>query len=128
MNKKQESFNYIFQISKSIVLQVGYYGVPYWPDKNYTSTIYRFTRGEITGLWAPDVLEWFYTAHCFYDKWYFWQAKDLPEGKYEEIKKDIEELKERYNYLEMLNNDDDKPFSKREMRKLLKMDIKTPDR
>lgn len=115
MEKELKNFRYLFQISKSILV-----GVDYYKEKNkkiYVLSVHNFTEGNFVNK-ASDYkkfLEEGIPARKFFDKWYTLQGKELTEEQYQEIKKDIKELKEAYNYLENLNCCINPPFSLNEM-------------
>lgn len=127
MKKEQNSFTYLFQIPGLVLFGVEYSHPLFSNNKIYIMDIWQNSDYYLSGRFSSNkALKEGTIVREFYDKWYFLQEKDLTEKQYQEIKTDIEELKQNYNYLEMLN--DDNYFSEEEIEELIKMELKNKDK
>lgn len=109
LKKELESFKYAFQITKTVIFNVEYYRLGNNDSKYFTTSAIQFCRNKkdynICGQCQDKTLPEG-AAREFYIKWNKLHLKDLTNDQYQEIKKDIEILKHKYNYLEILNNDE----------------------
>lgn len=99
----KKEFKYCFQITKLIMFEVEYYTLgsnksPYFVTE--ANEFFKNKKDYKSGGQAQDrLLPKNSIARQFWEKWDKEHLKDLSNDKYREIIKDIEELKEKYNYI-----------------------------
>lgn len=127
----KKEFKYYFQITKLVMFKVEYYTLgdnesPYFATSAYK--IFRNKKGyERWGQTQDQVLPENSIVRQFWEKWDKEHLKNLSDDKYREVVKDIEELKEKYNYIEYIKDTfkgeyEDFPFWKKVL--LSKADLK----
>lgn len=100
----KKEFKYCFQITKLVMFEVDYY--TFWNNKNpyFATSAFKFfknkKRYEYGGQAQDQLLPENSIARQFWEKWDKEHLEDLSDDKYREVVKDIEELKEKYNYIE----------------------------
>ena len=97
-------FMYAFQITRKVMFEVEYYtlgsnSAPYFAT---SAGIFNQpkTDWDRCGQCQDDVLTGL--ALDFYEKWDYMHLKDLSDAQWQEVVEDIEELKQRYNYIEKI--------------------------
>lgn len=104
----KKEFKYCFQITKLVMFEVGYYTLgnnenPYFATS--ANKFYKNKRDYECGGQAQDrILPKNSIVRQFWEKWDKEHLKDLSDDKYRELVKDIEELKEKYNYIERIKD------------------------
>lgn len=102
----KKEFQYLFQISKLVIFSVSYHTVggnknPYFAT---SASVWCKSKKDISqgGQCQEEVLSEFNgyrrRAYDFYKKWDHCHLHVLKDEEYEEVIKDIEKLKEAYNY------------------------------
>lgn len=99
-----KEFMYCFQITKMIVFEVSFYTLSTNPAPHFSTSAAEFIRSKrdysSCGQAQERVLPRASLARRFYDKWDRLHLHSLTPEEYAEMTADIEELKERYNYIE----------------------------
>ena len=99
----KKEFQYCFQITKFVIFEVAYCTPLDNKSPYFTTSADEFSknkRGYKCGGQAQDqLLPKNSIARQFWEKWDKEHLKDLSDDKYREIIKDIEKLKEKYNYI-----------------------------
>ena len=104
----KKEFKYCFQITKLVMFKVEYYTLgnnenPYFATS--ANKFYKNKRDYECGRQVQDqLLPENSIARQFWEKWDKEHLKDLSDDKYREIIKDIQELKEKYNYIERIKD------------------------
>lgn len=104
----KKEFKYCFQITKLVMFEVKYYTLgsnesPYFATN--ASKFYKNKRDyECIGQAQNQLLPKNSIARQFWEKWDKKHLKDLSDDEYREVAKDIEELKEKYNYIEYIED------------------------
>lgn len=97
-------FKYVFQITRKIMFNVEYYTLGGNPTPHFATSADVFnqpkTDYERCGQCQADVLTGL--ALEFYEKWDKCHLHDLKDGEWQEVIEDIEELKNKYNYIEKI--------------------------
>ena len=97
-------FHYAFQVSRMIIFEVDYYTLGSNKEPYFATSAAEFNRPKSdynsSGQAQESLLKGFPTAYNFYKKWDPYHLKDLTDEQYEELVKDIERLKQKYNYVE----------------------------
>lgn len=100
VKKELQSFHYVFQITRTITFSVQYYRCGGNKHKYFSTSAEVFNRPKtdynMCGQCQDDVL--FGLAKKFYKKWDVLHTRDLTGEQYNDLLKDIEELKLKYNY------------------------------
>jgi len=95
-------FNYAFQLSRKRIFEVTYCTLRGNSRPFFSTCASLFnqpkTDWERCGQCQKDICRG--EAYKFYKKWNHLHLKDLTDEEYEEIRKDIEVLKDKYNYIE----------------------------
>lgn len=129
----RKEFQYCFQITKFVLFEVAYCTPLDNKSPDFTTSAEEFSknkRGHKCGGQAQDkILPENSIARQFWKKWDKKHLKDLSDDEYREVVKDIEELKEKYNFIEDIRDtfkgDYDKTgFPLRERILLSKMNLK----
>ena len=99
-----KEFMYCFQIDKMTVFEVRFYTLSTNKTPYFSTSAARFIRSKRDysqcGQAQKSVLPLRSAARRFYDKWDRLHLHNLTPEEYAEIIADIEELKDRYNYIE----------------------------
>ena len=104
----KKEFKYCFQITKLIMFEVEYYTLgnnksPYFVTE--ANEFFKNKKDYKSGGQAQDrLLPKNSIARQFWEKWDKKHLKDLSDNEYREVVKDIEELKEKYNYIEYIKD------------------------
>lgn len=127
----KEEFKYYFQITKLVIFGVEYYTLgnnenPYFATK--ANEFFKNKRDyKRCGQAQDQLLPENSIARQFWKKWDKKHLKDLSDDEYREVVKDIEELKEKYNYIGYIKDTfkgKDEDFSFREKVLLSKINLK----
>ena len=104
----KKEFKYCFQITKLVMFEVEYYTFGNNKSPYFATSAYKFFRNkksyERGGQAQDKLLPENSIARQFWEKWDKEHLKDLSDDKYREVIKDIEELKEKYNYIERIKD------------------------
>lgn len=110
-----KEFIAVFQIDKTTIFEVEYYTLMTNNTPHFTTSANHFIRSkrdyDICGQAQDSLLKVGTAARRFYKKWDGWHLKQMTKEAYEEMRKDMELLKERYNFLELELSDEHKPYS-----------------
>lgn len=99
-----KEFMYCFQIDKMTIFEVEFYTLSTNKTPHFSTSAARFIRSKRDysecGQAQKRLLPKNSIVHRFYNKWDHLHLHNLTQEEYTEITADIEELKERYNYIE----------------------------
>lgn len=99
-----KEFMYCFQIDKMTVFEVYFYTLSTNKTPHFSTSAAQFIRSkrdyDVCGQAQERVLPKHSAARRFYDKWDYLHLHNLTQEEYAEIMADIEELQNRYNYIE----------------------------
>ena len=103
-NQEKKFYFWSFQISKKIIFNVEYYILGDNKNPYFSTSADKFnqpkTDYEQAGQAQAELLPKFSTAMKFWNKWDKKHLNDLTFEEYQELLKDIEVLKNSYNYIE----------------------------
>lgn len=103
-----KEFMYVFQIDKMTVFEVSYYTLGGNKAPYFTTEAARFIRSKRDyaecGQAQKNLLSARSCARRFFDKWDHLHLSDLTKEEYAGIYADIEEMKEKYNYIEEIRD------------------------
>ncbi len=92
-----------FQMSKTILFAVSYYTLGRNQNPYFVTSAYEFIRSKRdfcrVGQCQEDLLKRFQTAYKFYKKWDVLHLKQLTQEQYNEMRKDLCILEQKYNNL-----------------------------
>ena len=112
----KREFHYVFKMNKMILFEVDYYTLGSNSNPYFATSAYEFIRSKrdfASGGQAQErLLKPFTTAYNFYKKWDVKHLKDLTEDEYNELIIDIEQLKEKYKYMERFKEEGYRYFDK----------------
>ena len=98
-----KEFSFCFQMSKTILFTVSYYTLGRNKNPYFVTAAYEFTRSKRdfrkAGQYQEDLLKRFQIAYKFYKKWDFFHLKQLTQEQYNEMRKDLYILEQKYNSL-----------------------------
>ena len=104
----KKEFKYCFQITKLVMFKVEYYTLGNNENPYFATSAIKFYKNkrdyECGGQVQDQLLPENSIARQFWEKWDKEHLKDLSDDKYREIIKDIQELKEKYNYIERIKD------------------------
>ena len=104
----KKEFKYCFQITKLVMFKVEYYTLGNNENPYFATSANKFYKNkrdyECGGQVQDQLLPENSIARQFWEKWDKEHLKDLSDDKYREIIKDIQELKEKYNYIERIKD------------------------
>lgn len=104
----KKEFKYCFQITKSVMFEVEYYTLGNNKTPYFATSANKFVKNkkdyECAGQAQDRILPKNSIVRQFWEKWDKKHLKDLSNDEYREIIKDIEELKEKYNYIERIKD------------------------
>lgn len=104
----KKEFKYYFQITKLVMFEVKYYTLGNNENPYFATEADKFFKNkrdyECCGQAQDELLPKNSIARQFWEKWDKEYLKDLSDDKYNEVVKDIEELKEKYNYIEYIKD------------------------
>ena len=110
-----KEFNACFQMSKMILFKVSYYTLGDNQNPYFTTSACEFARNKMgccrTGQCHESLLKEFPEAYSFYKKWDIFHLKQLTQEQYNEMRKDLCILEQKYNnlFLEMEDGSKLKP-------------------
>ena len=102
-----KEFNACFQMSKMILFNVSYYTLGDNQNPYFSTSAYEFVRNKRdfcrAGQAQEILLNEFPEAYSFYKKWDVFHLKQLTQEQYDEMRKDLCVLEQKYNnlFLEM---------------------------
>lgn len=92
-----------FQLSRKIIFSVNFYTLMDNPYSHFSTSAYEFNQNKTgyrrAGQGQEDLTKSFLVARRFWKKWDKKHLQDLTDDEFFELKKDIEILKETYNYM-----------------------------
>ncbi len=98
-----KEFNVCFQMSKMILFNVSYYTLGNNKNPYFATSADEFIRSKQDfgrgGQAQEDLLKKFRTAYNFYKKWDVFHLKQLTQEQYDEMRKDLCALEQKYNTL-----------------------------
>lgn len=98
-----KEFNVCFQMSKMILFEISYYTLGSNQNPYFTTSACEFIRSKRdfsrAGQCQKDLLKKFRTAYNFYKKWDVFHLKQLTQEQYNEMRKDLCALEQKYNTL-----------------------------
>lgn len=98
-----KEFNICFQMSKMILFKVSYYTLGNNQNPYFSTSAYEFVRSKKdfcrAGQCQEDLLKEFPEAYIFYKKWDVFHLKQLTQEQYNEMRKDLCILEQKYNNL-----------------------------
>lgn len=104
----EKEFKYCFQITKLVMFEVEYYTLGNNENPYFATSANKFYKNkrdyERCGQAQDQLLPKNSIVRQFWEKWDKEHLKDLSDDKYREIIKDIQELKEKYNYIERIKD------------------------
>ena len=105
------TFSMVFQITKTIMFEVNYYKIGGNTSPYFSTSAMVFNRSKTDytgcGQCQASVLPIASSARMFYKKWNKYHCNDIMDsGTYKELLSDLDELKEKYNYVERFDNID----------------------
>ena len=107
-----KEFNACFQMSKMILFKVSYYTLGNNQSPYFSTSAYEFVRnkrGFCRGGQAQEILlKRFPKAYSFYKKWDVFHLKQLTQEQYNEMRKDLCILEQKYNNLFLETEDGSK--------------------
>ena len=102
-----KEFNACFQMSKMILFNVSYYTLGDNQNPYFSTSACEFIRSKrdfsMVGQCQENLLKEFPEAYSFYKKWDVFHLKQLTQEQYNEMRKDLRILEQKYNnlFLEM---------------------------
>lgn len=115
MKKELISFQYAFQITKTIVFEIKYYRLGNNTNKYFSTSAVRFNRPKTNynqcGQAQKSLLEAGSIARMFFNKFDYLHIRDLNKEQHKEILKNIEFLKIQYNFVERMDSNNNFNFS-----------------
>lgn len=102
-----KEFNACFQMSKMILFNVSYYTLGNNQSPYFSTSAYEFVRNKRdfcrAGQAQEILLQGYPEAYNFYKKWDIFHLKQLTQEQYNEMRKDLCILEQKYNnlFLEM---------------------------
>lgn len=105
--KFPDEFVIVFQVTKKIIFQIGYYILGSNSSAHFATSAAEFNQPKSDynrcGQCQADVLTG--EAKDFYIKWDAYHLKDLEENVYNDLVTDILKLCKKYNFVIRLNRD-----------------------
>ena len=101
-NGLDKEFKYVFQLSKKVTFEVDYYTLKSNQHPYFATSANEFNQPKTDYSRGGQAQKELCTglAKQFYEKWDKHHLKELDEPTYKELLSDIEQLKDRYNYIE----------------------------
>lgn len=110
-----KEFQAVFQMSKTIIFEVSYYTLGTNDHPYFTTSAAQFCRNKQDyarcGQAQPELLKGYGAAMRFFEKWDAYHLHDLTPEQYDEMRNDLEALKERYNYIFEELDESKRPYS-----------------
>lgn len=105
------TFSMVFQITKTIMFEVNYHKIGSNTNPYFSTSAMVFNRPKtdykLCGQCQASALPIASSARMFYKKWNKYYCKDIMDSEtYKELLSDLDELKEKYNYVERFDNID----------------------
>lgn len=115
MNKQE--FLYCFQLDKMTVFDIDYYTLSTNKTAHFSTSASHFIKSkrdfDRCGQAQDDLTKKHPTARKFWQKWDNKHLHDLTDNEYIELLQDIEELKNKYNYIYLDLSQRQRPYSPR---------------
>lgn len=112
-----KEFQAVFQMSKTIIFEVRYYTLDNNSRPYFTTSAAQFYRNKKDysrcGQAQPELLKGYRTARQFFEKWDVYHLHDLTPEQYNEMRHDLETLKEKYNFIFEELDESRRPYSPR---------------
>lgn len=110
-----KEFQAVFQMSKTIIFEVSYYTLSTNPAPYFSTSAAEFCRNKKDftrcGQAQPELLKGYRTARRFFEKWDGCHLHDLTPAQYDEMRQDLEALKEKYNFIFEELDETRRPYS-----------------
>lgn len=110
-----KEFQAVFQLSKTIIFEVEYYTLGNNKHPYFTTSAAQFCRNKRDytqcGQAQNSLLRSYPAAMRFFKKWDTFHLQDLTEDQYQEMRADLEELQEKYNFILEELDESQKPYS-----------------
>ena len=104
-----------FQLSRLIIFEVDYYTLYENGHARFSTSAAELLKNKLdykrAGQCQNDLLKDFPVAMSFFKKWDVHHLHDLTEEQYADLRKDMEVLKEEYNYMEIGLDENAKPYN-----------------
>lgn len=98
-----KEFKAVYQLSKTKIFEVSFYTLGSNKHPYFATEAAEFTRNKLDftrcGQAQKYVLANYPAARKFYEKWDKLHLKDLTSEQYEELRRDMKVLEDRYNYM-----------------------------
>jgi len=103
---ERKEFLYAFQLSKKRIFEVHYYTLGSNEHPYFSTSAEEFNQPKTDYNRCGQAQEELCTgaAKRFWEKWDYCHCKDLNDAQYREVLEDIEELKSKYNYIEIIED------------------------
>lgn len=112
-----KEFQAVFQMSKTVIFEVRYYTLSTNTRPDFTTSAAQFCRNKKDfsrcGQAQPELLKGYRTARRFFEKWDAYHLHDLTPEQYDEMRHDLETLKEQYNFIFEELDESRRPYSPR---------------
>lgn len=99
----KKEFRAVFQLTKTIIFEVRFYTLSNNTAPHFATSAAQFCRNKRDfnqcGQAQKSLLRGFPPAMRFFKKWDSLHLHDLTPEQYEEMRRDLEELKQRYNFI-----------------------------
>lgn len=109
-NIEHNSFHIAFQVSKKHIFEVNYYRLGSNKNKEFQTSAsilnYGRTDYQQCGQAQESVLNIKTAAYRFYKKWDVLHLQPMTVEQYTEMLTDLNELKQKYDFIEMLSDSD----------------------
>lgn len=110
-----KEFQAVFQLSKTKIFEVKYYTLSTNSRADFATTAAEFQRGKQDfsrcGQCQEEILKFYPTARRFFKKWDLFHLKELTAAQYDEMRRDMETLQGRYNYIIEELDETQRPYS-----------------
>lgn len=111
----KKEFQAVFQLTKTIIFEVTYYTLSTNTAPYFATSAAKFCRNKRDftqcGQAQKSLLRGFPVAMQFFKKWDSSHCKDLTPEQYEEMRRDLEKLKEQYNFILEELDETKRPYS-----------------
>lgn len=110
-----KEFQAVFQLSKTIILEVRYYTLGTNSRADFATSTAQFCRNKRDfyrfGQAQPSLLKGYRTARLFLEKWDKFHLHDLTPSQYDKMRSDLKALEERYNCIVEDLDESRRPYS-----------------
>lgn len=105
----------VFQLSKTEIFEVRYYHLSTNTRADFATSAARFCRNKkdfsMCGQAQETICKGHRAAYNFYRKWDSKHLKDLTNEEYNDMRCDLEKLKEKYNFIFEELDESARPYS-----------------